>query len=79
MRTLILLAGLLALAATASCRRHVVIRERDGDVVVIERGHIHSDHCGHWFHRGRWHHHAGHVHKHGCGHVHRDGLWIIVD
>ena len=79
MRSLALI--LLLVAATASgCRRHVIVHEKaNGDVVVIERGHIHSDHCGHYYHGGHWRFSSGHVHQHGCGHVHRGGMWIVVD
>jgi len=78
MRTFALL--LLLVAATAAgCRRHVIIHEKDGDVVVIERGHIHSDHCGHFFHGGHWRYHNGHVHRAGCGHHFRGGIWVVVD
>lgn len=79
MRTLAL--ALLLVAATASgCRRHVIVHEKkNGDIVVIERGHIHSDHCGHFFHGGHWRHHHGHVHRHGCGHHFRGGIWVVVD
>ena len=74
-----LLALLLLALAAAGCRRHVVVHEADGDVVVIERGHAHSHACGHYYHRGHWRYLRGHVHAHGCGHVHRDGVWVIVD
>ena len=74
-----LLALLLLALGAAGCRRHVVVHEADGDVVVIERGHVHSHHCGHYFHRGHWRYARGHVHAHGCGHVHRDNVWVFVD
>lgn len=73
----LVLAGAMVLGA---CRRHVVVHETArGDVVVIERGHVHSHHCGHYLWRGGWRHHHGHVHAHDCGHVHRDGIWIVAD
>lgn len=79
MRTLAWLL-VLAAAAASGCRRHVLVHEHgDRDVVVIERGHVHTDHCGHFFHRGHWRHHHGHVHRHGCGHHLRGGLWVVVD
>ena len=78
MRMLAVLLILFA-AASSGCRRHVVIHEhRDADVVVIERGHVHTDHCGHYCHEGRWYHSAGHIHGQGCGHAHRDGVWVVV-
>ena len=77
-RTLLLFLALAA-GATSGCRRHVVVHEADGDVVVIERGHLHTAHCGHWLWRGRWYHRHGHVHAGGCGHVHRDGAWVLAD
>ena len=69
----------LLLLLAAGCRRHGVIHEPDGDVVVVERAHVHSHHCGHYYHRGHWRHVRNHIHGHGCGHVHRDGVWVFVD
>lgn len=82
MRFIAILTLFVAAATSSGCRRHVVVHERhdhDPDVVVIERGHVHTDHCGHFFHRGHWRHHHGHVHRHGCGHHFRGGLWVVVD
>jgi hypothetical protein len=80
MRTAMLLLVLASASTLGACRRHVVVHETPrGDVVVIERGHIHSHHCGHYFHRGHWYVAHGHVHAHGCGHVHRDGIWVVLD
>ncbi len=50
-----------------------------GKVVVVEKGHVHTDHCGHYHHRGGWYHSAGHVHQAGCGHQFRGGIWVVVD
>jgi hypothetical protein len=79
MRTAMLILTLALTASTTACRRDVVVHEMaDGDkVVVIERGHVHSHHCGHYFRRGCWYMAHGHVHGHGCGHFHRDGIWVI--
>ena len=41
--------------------------------------HIHSDHCGHFQHRGAWYHSHGHRHGPGCGHHFRGGFWVVVD
>ena len=80
MKTAMLVLALAAGLCLGACRRHVVVHETPrGDVVVIERGHLHSHHCGHYFWRGGWYHHAGHVHAHGCGHAHRDGIWVVLD
>jgi hypothetical protein len=74
----LVLLGVLAL--TACARRTTVIEgPHGGRVVVIDRGHVHSHHCGHYWHRGNWHHLASHVHGDGCGHHHREGRWIVVD
>jgi hypothetical protein len=74
------LACALALASMACARRTTVIEgPHGGKVVVVERGHVHTAHCGHYWHRGSWYHAAAHVHGDGCGHVHREGRWIIVD
>ncbi len=80
MKTAMLILALAGLVSAGGCRRHVVVHETPrGDVVVIERGHVHTHHCGHFFRRGHWYVHHGHVHGHGCGHVHRDGIWVLVD
>lgn len=50
-----------------------------GPAVVIKKTHLHSAHCGHYRHKGKWHHHHGHVHGHRCGHVLRRGIWVFVD
>lgn len=46
-------------------------------VVVIEKGHVHNEHCGHYMHGDRWYHQERHVHGRGCGH-HWDGhAWVV--
>ena len=47
-----------------------------GQVVVIERGHIHSEGCGHYWYNGSWYHSTGHVHGAGCGHAFVEGVWV---
>jgi hypothetical protein len=73
--------ALAALLGTSGCivHAHRPPPPPHRDVVVIERGHVHSDHCGHYYHRGGWYHSQGHVHGASCGHVFRGGLWIVVD
>lgn len=46
-------------------------------VVVIEAGHAHTDHCGHYRHGNRWHFKKGHKHGHRCGHHFVGGVWIV--
>jgi hypothetical protein len=50
-----------------------------GPVVVVPVAHVHSHSCGHYYHNGGWHHHAGHVHAGGCGHAFRGGMWVFLD
>jgi hypothetical protein len=63
--------------------RHVVVDDDDnyrvspnGTVWVAERGHIHSDHCGHFWHNGTWYASRGHVHGPSCGHSYVEGVWV---
>lgn len=49
-----------------------------GSLVVIDRGHVHSASCGHYWYNGGWYAHRGHVHGPGCGHVHHDGVWVLA-
>jgi hypothetical protein len=61
--------ALAALAALSSCAGRV----------VVGPAHVHTAHCGHYVHQGRWHHDQGHVHRHGCGHVFIGGVWRVAD
>lgn len=75
---LALMFAVLLGAAAAGCRVHV----RPGHFGVrvdIPVGHVHTDHCGHYYHGGHWYHHHNHHHGHGCGHMYRGGMWIVVD
>lgn len=79
-RVLALAAAVLLGACLAGC----IIRAHGhphggGMAVVIPHGHVHSAHCGHYFHKGKWYHWHGHRHGPGCGHILRGGVWIIVD
>lgn len=56
--------------------RHAHVR---GPAVVIEAGHLHDDHCGHYHWRGSWHHSHGHRHHAHCGHHYRGGVWVRLD
>ncbi len=93
MRIALGLFALLGLA-TSGCRVYVHEHERRqpdrvvvyedrhddpvGTVVVIDRGHVHSEHCGHYWYNGRWYHHTAHRHGQGCGHVYHDGAWVLA-
>lgn len=68
-------------AAATGCivARHGRHHHVYGPSVVIGAGHVHSDHCGHFYHGGHWYHSHGHRHVVGCGHVYRGGMWIVVD
>jgi len=49
-----------------------------GVVVAVERVHVHSAACGHYWFDGRWYFHSGHVHAVGCGHVFQEGTWVLA-
>ena len=70
--SLLLLA--IALMSLSGC---VVPGHRHARVVVIETGHAHSEHCGHYRHGKKWYHAKGHKHGHRCGHHFVGGVWII--
>jgi hypothetical protein len=82
---------------TSEPERVVVVREPDsvwdGHVWITVRGHVHSSHCGHYWHHGCWHlYPEDHVYyEAGYGHFglyveYRDtdpyvwdgGTWIVV-
>lgn len=48
-----------------------------GIEVTIPVAHVHTDHCGHYYHRDRWYHHSDHRHGPGCGHVYIAGRWTV--
>lgn len=48
-----------------------------GVEVVVPAVHVHDAHCGHYYYRDRWYHHASHHHGPGCGHVYIGGRWTI--
>lgn len=72
----VLVLGLAAGCVVHGHGRHAHVH---GPPVAVEIGHVHDDHCGHYYWKGRWHGHAGHRHHHGCGHHFRSGVWIAVD
>lgn len=51
--------------------------DHGGVEVVIPRGHVHDDDCGHYYHRDRWYHHRSHRHGRNCGHHYVGGRWVI--
>ena len=71
------LVAVLGLSACAVRTGVYVGHPHHAKVVVIERGHAHTDHCGHYFHEGQWHHWEGHHHGPGCGHCNRGGRWEV--
>ena len=84
LRTLIgsvcLAVATVALAVVlAGCgpRRTVIIMDRTpGKIVVVEKGHSHTNHCGHYHHNGNWYHAKGHSHGKKCGHKKVHGKWV---
>ena len=75
----LLLAFLLA-TFTVGCTAHVHPARHHHEhakVVVVRKGHVHSDKCGHYLHKGRWYHVERHVHGKRCGHVKVRGVWVL--
>jgi len=50
-----------------------------GETVVVVQGHVHNDHCGHFYYNGGWYMSNGHHHGPGCGHVNQGGRWVFVE
>ena len=69
--------GYTEVAVVHSSKPRAVVYEPR--VVVIEKGHHHSSHCGHYCHKGSWYHAPGHVHGKHCGHKKKHGNWVLVD
>ena len=46
-------------------------------IVIIPKGHAHTNHCGHYKYKNKWYFLDGHSHGPGCGHVHTRGVWVI--
>jgi len=66
----------LTLFGGAACAAHYH-GHAQARVVVIGAGHVHTVHCGHYLHHGRWYVVRGHIHGRGCGHVHLNGTWVL--
>jgi len=64
----------LFLSATpvSAARVHVYPR-----AVVIQKGHVHTVRCGHYYYRGQWYFLPAHVHGPRCGHVLVHGVWLV--
>ena len=76
MKMLLILAMVMATAAVSGCHMH----GRNGGSVSVEPASCsHSDSCGHYSHKGKWHHSEGHKHGGNCGHQYNGGIWIVVD
>ena len=68
----------VATLGLASCRVHHFYHADDGvEEVVVVKGHVHTDTCGHFFHHGRWYMLRNHVHGPHCGHAFVGGVWIV--
>ncbi len=65
-------------AALVGCVVHARPAPRLGPTVVIAKGHVHTDRCGHFSHQGHWYLAQGHVHGRHCGHHLRGGVWVLV-
>ncbi len=54
-----------------------VVHHPQAKAVVIKKGHVHTDRCGHYRHNGRWYFIKGHVHGAKCGHHKVKGVWVV--
>jgi len=71
---------ILALAMATTLLPGCLVRGRHGGTVAAGPAECrHSDDCGHYSHKGKWHHNQGHRHGHNCGHHYNGGIWIVVD
>lgn len=76
MKILLILAVALTSVALPGC----VVRGRNGGSVSVGTADCrHSDSCGHYKHKDKWHHSDGHRHGHNCGHHYNGGIWIVLD
>lgn len=81
----LLLAGALGTLGLSACSgvhhraHHARAHLAGARVAVVEKGHRHSDRCGHFRHAGKWYYLDGHVHHHDCGHVRVRGVWLLRD
>jgi hypothetical protein len=66
---------------TAGCGRTVtrtrIVHPNGAQVVVVQKGHVHSTRCGHYRHGNTWYLVKGHAHGARCGHVRVKGVWVI--
>ena len=53
-------------------------RVHTGVEVTVPVAHIHTDHCGHYYHGNTVYHMQGHRHGPGCGHNWNGKLWVSV-
>ncbi len=49
-----------------------------GNVVVVERLHVHNADCGHYRYNGSWYIWSGHHHGPDCGHNRNGKVWVAV-
>ena len=77
MKTLLMLAAAAGLGGCVVRAGYVHHAPPSGEVVVVERVHVHTEACGHYWYNGAWYYHAGHRHAAGCGHVFVEGHWVL--
>lgn len=78
----LLILGSVAAVVVAGCTPYYHPQSfgygHNGSPVLLARDHVHSDYCGHYWHRGQWFHISGHTHGSGCGHFLRQGFgWVL--
>lgn len=76
MKMILILAMVMSAVAVSGC---VVHGRRGGSVSAGPASCSHSDSCGHYRHKDKWHHSEGHRHGHNCGHSYSGGIWIVLD
>jgi hypothetical protein len=59
------------------CILHAHRHPRHGEPVVVD--HVHTDHCGHYYWRGRWYYAERHAHGPGCGHTWVQERWTYIE
>jgi len=74
MKVFLILAMVMASAALSGC----LVHGRHGGPATTASC-SHSDSCGHYSQKGKWHHSEGHKHGDNCGHHLNGGIWIVVD
>lgn len=72
-RTMVILAALVLLPLATGCSwSHPGAKPND-----VRVQHAHDQHCGHYYHDGRWYWVMSHEHGVACGHHYYNGQWNL--